>query len=364
MGGRMTKRRTAKAQKTVPRAAGVANGDAVVPAIAATAQALELKGGRYLVQHLGIEGPSTTLAGRVYPFAVLFAPDRKSNPNLIRFLGADGGGLARLLTPGDRTIVEVAAGGRTVFFSVFNAPGRQAGVRLGIKRLPLETVASVNAPTLRIAVHLQDIGDQRGTGGGWVGLRDSRLRLEGFSVGIPGKKNGAIEYFAATGNQPTQWVGEGRLAGSKGRAQPLARFAIRVNGDLARDYSVIYQGHFALSGTTKVFKNGEICGGSADEDFLLALRVSLVPRDAPSVFPANPALERVQSSDVVEVSDLIAGATKAAAMARQADGTGGERVAAGSEPGAKSASKASVAAKERGQKQSQSSPKPIRRKLR
>lgn len=363
MGERMTKGRNARAQKTESLAEEVSTGGTVVPGIAATAQALELTGGRYLVQHLGIDGTSTTVAGRVYPFAVLFAPDRKANSNLVRFVGTDGGGLARLLTPGDRTIVEVSPGGRTIFFSVFNVSGRQSGIRLGIKRLPAGDTTSVNTPVIQIAVHLQDIGDQKSTGGGWIGLRDSQLRLEAFAIAIPSVKSGGIEYFAAGGAQPVNWVGAGRLAGSKGRALPLNRFAIRVNGDLAREFSVIYQGHFAQSGESKVCRNGEICSGSSVDDYLVAIRVSLVAPEAPRAFPFSPALEHVRSSDVVEVSDLVAGAAQAAALARQARDTSGEQAVAGGGPAARAASKVRTA-KGPQKKQSQSASKPQRRKVR
>lgn len=326
---RMTKGRSVKTPKPTSQASK--GGSEVAPsasAIAATTQALELTGGRYLVQHLGIDGTSTTLAGRVYPFAILFAPDRKSNTNLLRFLGTDGGGLARLLTPGDRTIVEVTGSGKTVFFSVFNASGTQSGVRLGIKRLQPEDSAAASSPILQTAVHLQDIGDQRATGSGWVGLRDSRLRLEGFALSVAGVKGGSIEYFANNGSLPPQWVGTGRFAGTKGRAMPVTRFGVRLTGELERSFAVIYQGHYSQSGETKVFRNGEICGGASKADFLLALRVGLVARDAPAHFPFSPALQRVQSSDVVEVNDLIAGAARADAVRQAAAGSAAGHVAA------------------------------------
>lgn len=321
---RMTKIRAVKTPKPAPQMSkGVAPETPPASAIAATTQAIELTGGRYLVQHLGIDGTSTTLAGRVYPFAILFAPDRKSNTNLLRFLGTDGGGLARLLTPGDRTIVEVTGSGKTVFFSVFNAAGTQSGVRLGIKRLQSDESAAASSPIVQTAVHLQDIGDQRATGSGWVGLRDSRLRLEGFALSVAGVKGGDIEYFANNGGPSPQWVGSGRFAGTKGRALPVTRFAVRLTGELDRSFSVIYQGHYSQSGETKVFRNGEVCGGTSKADFLLALRVGLVARDAPAHFPFSPALQRVQSSDVVEVNDLIAGAARADAMRQAAAGSGG-----------------------------------------
>ncbi len=308
---------TAKGAKGA-RVAGKENGTQKPPtAPSSSTQALTLKAGRYLIQHLGIDGTASEHAGRVYPFAILFAPDRVADTGQFRFLGSDGPNLARLITPGDRTIVDLVGHDRTIFMMVFNAPGTQSGVRIGVKKLPADAIGERPVPAYRIVAHLQDIGDQRLNGSGWIGFRDSRLRLEGLSIALSGAPSDRLEYLVNGAGEQSKWTVSGQFVGTRGRAKGLTQFAARLRGDLAEHFSTIYQARFSESGETKVLRDGEVCNGGSPQDFLVALRFAIVLRRAPAQFPSSATLNRIAQSDVVEINDIAAAARSA--QQKQAD---------------------------------------------
>jgi hypothetical protein len=287
------------------------------PPIATTTQALRLQRGRYLIQHLGIDGVAALSADQVYPFALLFAPDSGATGGVVRFIGTPDPNMVRLMTPGDRAAVDVG-GERTLFFSVFNAPGAKAGIRLGVKRLG-ENRRERRSGTLEVSAHVQELGDQP-CRDGWVGTRGSGRRLEGFRIAPPAPELGVeLEYAAAPDDGALAWVAAGGFVGSRGLARPIRQCAARLNGRGAERLDIVYRGEFSRSGLSAVHRNGEPCRGKTEGDVLVALGIGLVAKGtrADRSLPVLPAVDRVEISDGLGAVDA---ARPQAGTARQSAG--------------------------------------------
>ena len=133
-----------------------------------------------------------------------------------------------------------------------------------------------------IILHIEQLGDCRSAGGGWVGNREKRLRVEAFSIRpVETLRSRDIEYKAlGPGRRQTPWVTDAKLCGTRGQSLPLTGFAVRLAGAALERFDVIYEGAFFESGTIGPHRNGELCTPPIADDPLEAISVRIIRRPA------------------------------------------------------------------------------------
>jgi hypothetical protein len=200
-------------------------------------------------------------------------------------------------------LVRVSQGPAQVLVTVYQSPsqGPDGAPRLQVLRLGPDAgapaaarsngagadAAPIDPPY--VVAHVQRTGDVGAKIGDWLGLRGSKLWIEGFAIvppeGIPSED---IEYQAVLGrgwNSP--WMEGGKFCGSRGMALPLLGIRARLKGDAAKTHQLRYAATF-VDGT----EAGPVAAGEACEADSLAalesLQVLLEPREgAPR--PPGPA---------------------------------------------------------------------------
>ncbi|HEX5326627.1 MAG TPA: hypothetical protein VFW75_08165 [Acetobacteraceae bacterium] len=190
-------------------------------------------------------------------------------------------------------LIRVADGPAQVLVTVYQVPGSppEAAPRLQVTRLSGEPGPRAQAPALSKApedaeavAHVQSTGDIGGQLGEWIGVRGTKLWIEGFAI-TPRHEIAAedIEYQAVLGRGwLSPWIEGGNFCGSRGMALPLLGLRVRLKGQAAATHECQYSATF-VDGTSV----GPVAGGEACEAAglagLEAFQVVLRRRDgAPS----------------------------------------------------------------------------------
>jgi hypothetical protein len=170
---------------------------------------------------------------------------------------------------GDGALVRVTDGPAQVLVTIYQAPGAppEAAPQLQVTRLSSEPARSA-APTLavvpveaEVVAHVQRTGDVGGQLGEWVGVRDSKLWIEGFSITPAGEIAATdIEYQAVLGRGwLSPWVEGGKFCGSRGMALPLLGLRVRLKGAAAETHECDYSATFVDGSTTGPIEAGGAC---------------------------------------------------------------------------------------------------------
>lgn len=124
--------------------------------------------------------------------------------------------------------------------------------------------AAQPAPTL-ITAHVENIGDQIGGDGHWVGDVTGNHAIEGFHLAAPaGIAPGDLEYQAVMGEDwRTPWFSGGQFCGSRGLQLPLLGFQLRLAREAADRFNIQSWGCFGAGNVVGPSPNGEDvqCGG-------------------------------------------------------------------------------------------------------
>ena len=189
-------------------------------------------------------------------------------------------------------LVRVAQGPAQILVTIYQAPDAPAELapRLQVMRLTAEPAPV--APTRPVAppagpeiiAHLQRTGDVGAALNDWMGVRGSKLWIEGFAVAprtpLPGTASECLEYQAVLGRDwLSPWVEGGGYCGSRGMALPLLGLAVRLKGPATATHELALTATF-VDGTMI----GPLPGGRvAQADSLApleAFRIELRPRGA------------------------------------------------------------------------------------
>lgn len=144
----------------------------------------------------------------------------------------------------------------------------------------IETIYGKKGLSLRVLVHLQNIGDAYYIDNEFAGTRGQSRRLEGFQIEISSAiPDLSIEYMAHLQNiGDTGWVPEGQFIGTRGQSRRLEGFAVRLTGANAANYDVIYMAHLQNLADTAYFRNGEFCGTRGQSRRLEGLLIRIQPK--------------------------------------------------------------------------------------
>ena len=191
-------------------------------------------------------------------------------------------------------LVQVTQGPAQVLVTIYQAPDAPpaAAPRLQVLRLSAELAADAvpvaapapARPSGPVLAHVQRTGDVGAGFGEWVGVRGSKLWIEGF--GIAPAEGAVLEYQAVLGkNWLSPWVEAGAFCGSRGMALPLLGLAARVKGDPSR--TCVIAASFGDGTLVEDVAEGT-AAQSPDLAPLEAFRVSLRPRAEAVAKPAAP----------------------------------------------------------------------------
>ncbi len=145
------------------------------------------------------------------------------------------------------------------------------------RRPPAHTAQ--NASAADFMGHVQRTGDVGGKFGDWIGVKGSRLWVEGFGLapldGIPASD---LEYQAVLGrNWLSPWVEAGKYCGSRGMALPLLGIKLRLKGAAAKAYDCTYSATFVDGSEAGPVNAGETCEAESLAA-LEAFQIVLLPR--------------------------------------------------------------------------------------
>lgn len=208
-------------------------------------------------------------------------------------------------------LVRVAQGPAQILVTVYQAPDAPAGLapRLQVLRLSAEPAAQ---PTVRPAgpaparaaaaapemvAHVQRTGDVGAQIGEWLGVRGSKLWIEGFGIspqaGLPAAAAECLEYQAVLGRDwLSPWVEGGAYCGSRGMALPLLGLAVRLKGKAAETLDCQVTATFVDGTFVGPLRAGQVAQAESLAP-LEAFRIDLRPRSggavaAPALAPSQP----------------------------------------------------------------------------
>jgi len=194
---------------------------------------------------------------------------------------------------GTGALVRVKEGPAQILVTIYQA-GRQSAdtaPRLQVLRLngeqapaapppppPVEPSAPVEDP--EVLAHVQRTGDVGGTIGDWIGVRGSRLWMEGFGISPHGSIDPEdIEYQGVLGRGwLSPWVEGGKFCGSRGMALPLLGFKLRLKGNAAKAFTCSYSATFIDGSAVGPVPAGESCEAESLAA-MEAFHVELRPRE-------------------------------------------------------------------------------------
>jgi hypothetical protein len=164
------------------------------------------------------------------------------------------------------------------------------------------------SPDAEVVAHIQRTGDVAGNIGDWIGIRGSRLWIEGFAIN-PRSLVAAnhIEYQAVLGRGwLSPWIAGGCFCGSRGMALPLLGLRVRLTGEAAETHEVVVSATFVDGSMVGPVPGAEGCESeslSALESFQIVVNpigaqkgLSGMDREplAPTRRAAKPAARKVR----------------------------------------------------------------------
>ena len=91
--------------------------------------------------------------------------------------------------------------------------------------------------------------------------------------------DGNIEYRAHVSDIGWQnWVNDGEVAGTTGRAKAIEAIQIKLTGELAEHYDIEYRTHVSDVGWQDWVKNGEVAGTIGRAKSVEAIQIKLVKK--------------------------------------------------------------------------------------
>ena len=165
-----------------------------------------------------------------------------------------------------------------------------AAVAISIAGVPVKAEATY---ALGGMAHVQDQGDTAAvwnaeTGEITLGSRGLSRRLEKININISFENNtgyaGSLEYRVHIQDIGwTEWLPAGSDAGTAGQSKRLEGIEIRLTGELASYYNVVYRAHIQDYGDAQGWvANGALAGSTGESKRVEEIKVKLEPKSAPT----------------------------------------------------------------------------------
>lgn len=158
-----------------------------------------------------------------------------------------------------------------------------AGARRALSQDDIDGIRRLygrRGPTLKVLVHLQNIGDVRFRDNEFAGTRGQSRRLEGFQIDFtPPVPNLGMRYMAHLQNiGDVPFVNAGQFVGTRGQSRRLEGFAIELTGSARSNFNVFYLAHLQNMGDTPFFQNGQFCGTRGQSRRVEGILVRVEPK--------------------------------------------------------------------------------------
>jgi len=262
------------------------------PFLAARASIVRLEEGLYALDISATPRLPNPPSGIGLPAIHLSAPPAQRNGSVeiiggssdaATWIGHDGGTVVVKSPPGGGSLLVTAYGlPEDVVVPPVLEPRRLDRPRLNGATHSLEAVIEPDEIRTEIVLHVEQLGDRRFSGQGWIGNRGRKLQIEAFSIRPTDTLAAAdieIKGLGPSGRE-TPWVGDGKLCGTRGQHLPLTGFAVRLAPHVHDRFEVLYQGAFFESGIAGPYRNGALCIPAIADDPLEAINVRVVRRAA------------------------------------------------------------------------------------
>ena len=119
-------------------------------------------------------------------------------------------------------------------------------------------------PPLNVLVHQQSFEDLKGSEGNWVGIPGRSKHLEGiqisFKVPIRCLQLEYMCHLQGANFGDSNWKPAGTFCGTRGEKRRLEGFAMRLSGQLAPSFQVVYGCHIQSTGDVKGVLGPNYCG--------------------------------------------------------------------------------------------------------
>lgn len=260
------------------------------------------------------------------------------------FFPGDGVLRNTLSKVGDCIVVRVNGALGSLLLTEFHKPGQQQRITVKIDHVAQENfnTALVNpdglvsetspdvgtGPTVRLLGHIERVGDKV-VQDSWLGDPASDQRIEGFAVGALGLPESVTLSYGALieGTRKYTHATSGQFVGTRQKAKALTGVIFELTGQSAKKFVLTGQAVF-LGQPPRVIKSGVAVTGSTGKEPLVALHLSIAPKDAAQSSSAsavasawdNPAITKIkrQASTSKPVSESkakspVAANTRAAA---------------------------------------------------
>jgi hypothetical protein len=146
--------------------------------------------------------------------------------------------------------------------------------------LPLNArLSGIDVP-LKILIHQHNLNDSKFPGGEWAGAKDTGFPVEGFAVEFEKPLPGVtLEYLAHLQNQgDTAYKSAPDFIGTRGESRRLEGFAMKLTGDRAKYYKVVYKAFLSGVGEVGPADENGFCGTRGQGRALTAIQVKVVSR--------------------------------------------------------------------------------------
>lgn len=236
------------------------------------------------------------------------------------FFPGDGVLRNTLVNAGDCIVVRVNAALGSLLLTEFHKPGQQQRITVKIDHIAQENFQAVMAgqgaqtvagadvdaatgPVVRMLGHIERVGDTVSQDD-WLGDPSSERRIEGFALGLLGLSNRVVlKYGAQTaGTRKYARAVAGEFVGTRQQAKALTGVVFELSGPDAKNFQLSGQVVF-LGQAPLTIKPGIEMTGSSGKEHLVALRVSVVPKQSRSTAAAasatasvwdNPAITKIK----------------------------------------------------------------------
>ena len=209
---------------------------------------------------------------------------------------------------GTAALIRVAEGPASILVTIYQHAQHSADAAPKLQVMQLSADAAVAEPPVEptpaaepalpagpepeVMAHVQRTGDMGGQIGDWIGVKGSRLWIEGFGVSPHNDLTpDDIEYQGVLGRGwLSPWVDGGKYCGSRDMALPLLGLKVRLKGEAAKNFDCTYSATFIDGSAVGPIPAGEACEAeslAALESFQIE-----VHRRTPGSAPARKPVAR------------------------------------------------------------------------
>jgi uncharacterized protein YjdB len=152
-------------------------------------------------------------------------------------------------------------------------------IMIGLCAFSMGALYAQELPTLSYSACIEKRGWLPAVHTGEMGAIGALALMEAFKIEVQSKISGSITYCAHIQEMGwQQWQTAGAIAGTQGEHLAIEAVKIKLTGDLAKKFDVLYRLHLRGIGYTNWMENGKVAGSSGLSLRVEAFEVKLQPK--------------------------------------------------------------------------------------